>query len=97
MHRDVGAMFFERRLQLLDEQSLAADGGQATIRNAVALGGDRHEFDLETGMGLTQETGDVLGLPQGELTPTSCNSKCGRRIAHFESVGTSGNSADFSR
>ncbi len=74
MHGDIGAMFFERRLQLLDEQPLAADGGQASILNAVALGGDGHEFDLETGMGLTQETCDVLGLPQGELAFSSCNS-----------------------
>jgi hypothetical protein len=83
MHRDVGATFFERRLQLLDEQPLAADGGQASILNAVALGGDRHEFDLETGMGLTQETGYVLGLPQGELTLSSGNSKRRFRMAHF--------------
>jgi len=68
MHGDVGALLLERHLEFLDEQALAADGGEAAVKNAVALSHHGHEFHLESGMGAAQQPGDMLGLPESQLT-----------------------------
>jgi hypothetical protein len=47
MDRKVGALFLERLLELLDEQSLAADRRQAPVENPVAL--RRHAEQLDRG------------------------------------------------
>lgn len=70
MHGEVGAAFQQALLQLLDEQSLAADLGQRAVENAVAAGDQADQFDLQAGMNLAQACGDMLGLPEGEGTFT---------------------------
>ena len=97
MHGDVGTGLLERHLQFLDEQSLAADGGEAPILNAVTLGQQGYELNLESRMRLPQQHRDVMGLPESQLTLAGGDAqrRNGRRV-HAES-GLGGNSADFSR
>ena len=98
MDRQVGTTIFERRFQLLDEQALAADRRQAAIQDSIALGRHRHELHGKAGVRATQQLGNVLGLPERELTLAGRDPK--RRLwgrAHGETVLASGNSADFNR
>jgi hypothetical protein len=44
MHREVGAAVGERELELLDEESLAADLGERLILHAIALCGDAEQL-----------------------------------------------------
>src|SRR6185369_10332884 len=63
-HRELGAAFLERRLELLDEQALAADLGQRAIEDLVAAG--RHAQQLDLHALLLQQRLHVLGLPESE-------------------------------
>ena len=47
MHGQVRAAVFERRLQFLDEQALAADLGQRAVEDLVAARGHAEQFDLQ--------------------------------------------------
>ena len=66
VHRDVRAAVLHRHFQLLEEQALAADGGQRAVEDLVAARGQRHQLHHESRMRLAQEDGHVLGLPQGQ-------------------------------
>ena len=45
MHRDVGAPFFEREFEFLDEQALAADLAERAVEDLVAAGGHAEQCD----------------------------------------------------
>src|SRR5690606_23208719 len=66
VHGAVGFAALHRHFQLLEEQTLAADGGQRAVQDLVAAGAHRHQLDLEPGMRCPQPGGDVFGLPEGE-------------------------------
>jgi hypothetical protein len=59
---DVGAPFFQRDFQLLDEQALATNLGQAAVQDLVALGGHAQQFHPMPKA--LQQGFDMLGLPQ---------------------------------
>ena len=98
MHGHISTVFFESHLQLFDKQPFAPDGGQAPILNAITFGRDRYEFDVDAGVGPTQQRGNMLGLPKRELTLSRCDpQRRGRRLAHLGCGGDSGYSSDFKR
>ncbi|MNN18055.1 hypothetical protein D3C81_1312590 [compost metagenome] len=66
MHRAIGFAAHHRQLQFLQEQALAADGGQRAVQHFVTAGAHRHQLHGQPGMGLTQAVGDVFALPQGK-------------------------------
>ena len=68
MHRDVGLTAFQRQFQLLQEQTLAADGRQRAIQYLVAARRQRHQFHHQIRVQRAQTRGHMFGLPQGELT-----------------------------
>ncbi len=68
MHGDVGAPLFECDLEFLDEQTLAADGGQGAVLNTVALRQQRHQLDFQPGMRRAQQRRHMLRLPKRQLT-----------------------------
>ena len=65
MHGELGAVFFERDLQLLDEQPLAADLGQGAVEDLVAAGRHAEQLDHRAVAAL-QQVADMFGLPEGE-------------------------------
>ena len=71
MHGDVRPALLHRDLELLDEETLAADLGERAVLDAVSLRAHRHQFDRRVGMGGAEQGGDVLGLPEGELAASS--------------------------
>jgi hypothetical protein len=66
MHGEVGAALEQGLLELLDEQPLAARGGERRAGHLIAAGGHRHERHREAGMYGAEARADVLGLPEGE-------------------------------
>ena len=62
MHRQMRPALFQRRLQLLDEQALAADLGQRPIEDLVAAGGHAQQADAPA-EALLQQGLDMFGLP----------------------------------
>ena len=64
MHGEVGAAFFQREFQFLDEQALAADLAQRAVEDLVAAGGHAQQRYLVAA--LFQQRLHVLGLPQRE-------------------------------
>jgi len=70
MNGDIGAQIFERDLEFLDEQTLAADGSQGSILDAIALRQQRHQFDFKIWVSRAQQRRHMLRLPQGQLTLT---------------------------
>ncbi len=65
MHGEVGAALFERRLELLDEQALAADLGQRAVEDLVAARGHAEQLDRHA-EALLQQGAHMFGLPQRE-------------------------------
>ena len=64
MHREIRPPFFERQLQLFDEQTFAAHLGEAAVQNLIALGGHAQKGH---GVAKALEQGfDVFGLPQSQ-------------------------------
>ena len=66
MHGDVRAAVEQRLLQLLDEQSLAADLGQRAVENLVAARCSCSPARPASRGCAMQTLADMLGLPQGE-------------------------------
>jgi hypothetical protein len=71
MHRDIGAMLLERTLQLLNEQSLAANVGKRGRQHAVALRGHAEDPHVQAWIERDQAVANVIGLPQGQCTLAS--------------------------
>ena len=67
------------------------------ILNAITLGQQRHQLNLQSRMRLPQQRRDMLRLPERQLTLArgDAQRRDGRR-AHTDS-GFGGNSLDFSR
>ena len=97
MHGEMGAAVLERRFQLLDEQSLPADRGEAPVQDLVALGGHRQELDKEARMGLAQQRRHVLRLPECQLALARRDDERGGRGHEELAALFSGNSAEVSR
>src|SRR4029077_15354305 len=66
VHRELRAAVGERVLQLLDEESLAADLVEALVEELVALRRHRQQRDLQSRMALLEERLDVLRLQERE-------------------------------
>ena len=65
MHRQMRAAFFQRVLELLDEQPLAAHLRQGAVEDLVAL--RRHAEQLDAHAEARHEqVAHMLGLPQGQ-------------------------------
>jgi hypothetical protein len=47
VNRNIRAAFLHRDLELLDEETLAADFSQRAVEHAIALRAHRHEFDRQ--------------------------------------------------
>ncbi len=60
---DVGAQFLDGNLEFLDEEALAADGRERAILDAIALGEQRYELDLNSRMRRPQQRRHMFGLP----------------------------------
>ena len=82
MHGDVGAVFRHRELQLLDEQSFAADLGERAVEDAITLRRHRHQHHGQVRVRLSQLRGDVLGLPQSQSTLARRDAQRAGRSAH---------------
>ena len=76
MDGEFGPAFFQRGLELLHEQALAAHLGQGPVKDLVTAGGHAQQLDLQT-EALAQECLDVFGLPQGQATFTRGNAQGG--------------------
>ena len=61
MHGEIRAALEHRALDLLDEETLAADVGKRPILNAIALRRDRHELNRMPQA--LQLRGDPVRLP----------------------------------
>ena len=66
MHGGVGAAFQHRHLELLQEQTLAADFRQRAVLQLVAARGHWHQHHVQARVGFAQAGGHVFGLPEGE-------------------------------
>src|SRR5436190_9734362 len=64
MHREMGAPVSEGRLQLLDEEALAASVVETGFEQLVAARRHRKQLDLQSSVLLLQPLPDVLGLPE---------------------------------
>ena len=64
VYGDVGRVFQERGLQLLDEQTLAADFGQGRVEQLVTTAYHGHQGNAQPRMNRFQARLDELGLPQ---------------------------------
>jgi hypothetical protein len=62
---EVGAAFFQRHFEFLDEQALAAHLGQRAVQDLVALGGHAQQLHLVAPG--PQQRLHMLGLPQRQL------------------------------
>ena len=80
MHGGIGAAFQHGHFQLFQEQTLAADFRQRHIENLVTARGHRHQFHLQSGMGGTQQGGDMVGLPERERAFTGGQSERFHRV-----------------
>ncbi len=96
MDGDVGAPLLEGDFEFLDEEALAADGGQAAVLDSVAFGGHGNEFDAQAGVSASQQACHMFSLPEGERTLARGDAQHGHGGAHGDSDGT-GNSADVKR
>ncbi len=97
MHGDVRPVLFQSHFEFPDEQALTADGGQASILNAVALSHHGYELNLESRMCPAQQPRDMLGLPERQLALASRDpQRLAQGILHAGSL-LAGNSADFKR
>src|SRR5690606_11102997 len=67
MEREIRAAVEQRLLELLDEETLAADLRERTVEEHVAGGLDRNERDVERGLAAPEQIADVARLPQREL------------------------------
>ena len=68
MHGEIDAVIAQRLLDLLGEQTLAADLGERTVLDDVARGldhGDRDRLRRDA-MGRREPRLHLVGLPQGE-------------------------------
>ena len=63
MNGQVGATLGDRLLELLDEEPLAADRGQAAVEDLVAFRRHAEELHVARRIQVTQERRDVVGLP----------------------------------
>ncbi|MNN65021.1 hypothetical protein D3C81_1804970 [compost metagenome] len=68
MHGDVGFLFKQRGLQLLDEQAFAADFRQWRVEQLVTAADHGHQRYQKPRVSLFQAGLDVFGLPQGQGT-----------------------------
>ncbi len=94
VHGDVGAAFFQGHFQFLDEQALAADLGQRTVQNLVALGGHAQQFHLVATC--AQQGLHMFGLPQGQAAFTGGDHKRGRSVGSshgLSAFGATGNAS----
>jgi hypothetical protein len=60
-------------LDLLDEHPLAAQLPDGNVASAVAAGLDHHRLDLEAGLGLLRQDGDMVRLPAGQGRAPGCD------------------------
>src|SRR5262249_6410480 len=66
VHREICPAIEQRRLDLLHEESLAADARQRAVQNAVAFGGQLDQRHLESGPRGREQARHVVRLPERE-------------------------------
>ncbi len=77
MDGEVGASFAHRGFELLDEQSLAADGGERPVDHAIALRRDAEQVHARAGMACDQLRANMLRLPQAPARIRAWRSSAG--------------------
>src|SRR5213075_1854514 len=89
VHGEVGAPVRHRVLELLHEESLAADFVEAAVEDLIAFRAHRQELDRKAGMEPLQLFSDVLGLPQRESAAARRNDELlhGRSATSSRTVG----------
>ena len=79
VHGDVDIASEQRLLDLLGEQTLAANIGERAVGYAIARGADDDELHVigrEVGMGSNQSGPDLPGLDEGELAAAGADAHC---------------------
>src|SRR6185437_16713605 len=78
MHRDVGAAFVERDLELLHEEPLAADLSERPVEDAIAPGRHAHRLHREARMAGAERFSDHFRLAHREAAfPRGDADTCG--------------------